>query len=61
MHYNIMKVLLNYIYVIHIINIFIVKNEIGDEGAIVIGNALLNNSSLTKLYLSNKYNKCYRW
>jgi hypothetical protein len=55
-----MQILLNYIYVIDIINIFIDENEIGDEGVKVIGNALQKNKSLTLLSLCNKYNKYYR-
>jgi hypothetical protein len=35
-------------------------NEIGDDGAIVIGNALQKNRNLTKLSLSNIINIKYR-
>jgi hypothetical protein len=59
MHYKIIQILLNYIYVIDIY--YIGNNQIKDKGTIKIGNALQNNTSLTFLSLSNKYLLYYRW
>jgi hypothetical protein len=56
MHYQVIEVLMDYIYVINTINI-VGDNKIGDEGAITIGNALQNNTILRELYLCNIYNK----
>jgi hypothetical protein len=50
------KVLLTWIYVIHIYY-SVGQNQIGNEGAITIGNALKTNQTLTILNLCNKYNK----
>jgi hypothetical protein len=52
-HYRGIKLLLHWTYVIH--TYYIDNNQLKDDGAKAIGNALQRNSTLAILHLSNKY------